>query len=353
MNAARPTLPDLGWTPFFAAQLSPEEVDRLLPARVFEVQRTHITLMAAEGELSLPLGGRWFQLDPEERPTVGDWVLVSPERDAVVRLLDRNSLLKRLSPGRTGAVQLIAANVDTLFLVSSCNQDFNPRRLERYLALAYEAGIEPVVVLTKADLCGAVEAYVDEARKLGRGLEVVALDVRDRQALAPLSPWFAAGHTVALLGSSGVGKSTLVNALCDELVQRTAEIREDDGKGRHTTTHRSLHPLPGGGLILDSPGMRELGMAEAERGVRQMFDDVEALAHRCRFADCRHDTEPGCAVKAAIEAGGLTAERLESYRKLSREEALNAETIAERHARHRATDKLHRRVQEASPKRKR
>jgi ribosome biogenesis GTPase len=352
VNGAKPTLPELGWTPFFAEQLSSEEADRLIPARVFGVQRTHITMMAEEGELSMPLGGRWFQLDSQDRPTVGDWVLVSEERDSVVRLLERKSLLKRLSPGRTGAVQLIAANVDTLFLVTSCNQDFNPRRLERYLALAYESGIEPVVVLTKADLCDDLEHYVDEARRLVPGLEVVALDARDRAQLAPLASWLAVGRTVALLGSSGVGKSTLVNTLSEAQVQRTAQIREDDGKGRHTTSHRSLHPVPGGGLMLDSPGMRELGMADAELGVRQMFEDVEALAHQCRFADCGHDSEPGCAVKAALEAGELTEERLESYRKLSREEALNAETIAERHARSRATDKLHRRVQDASPKRR-
>lgn len=352
MDTDGATLRELGWTPFFSAQLSVEETEQLIPARVFGVQRTHITLMAEEGELSVPLGGRWFQRDPEERPTVGDWVLLSPDRDSVVRLLERRSLLKRMSPGRTGAVQLIAANVDTLFLVTSCNQDFNTRRLERYLALAYEAGIEPVVVLTKADLCDDVDGYVDEARQLGRGLAVVALDARDREALAPLESWFAVGHTVALLGSSGVGKSTLVNALSGADVQRTAEIREDDGKGRHTTTHRSLHPLPGRGLVLDSPGMRELGMADAEGGVRHMFEDVEVLAERCRFADCAHETEPGCAVLAAIEAGELTAERLESYRKLSREEAINAETIAERHARDRSTAKLHRRVQEASPKRR-
>jgi ribosome biogenesis GTPase len=352
VSSERPSLPELGWTPFFSTQLSVEEADRLIPARVFGVQRTHITLMAEEGELSMPLGGRWFQLDPQDRPTVGDWVLVSEARDSVVRLLERRSLLKRLSPGRTGAVQLIAANVDTLFLVTSCNQDFNPRRLERYLALAYDSGIEPVLVLTKMDLCDDLQRYLDEARRLGRSLEVVALDARDREAVASLAPWCAAGRTVALLGSSGVGKSTLVNTLSDAQVQRTAQIREDDGKGRHTTTQRSLHPLPGGGLMLDSPGMRELGMADAELGVRQMFEDVEALALRCRFADCAHDTEPGCAVKDAIEAGELTAERLDSYRKLSREDALNAETIAERHARARATDKLHRRVQDASPKRR-
>ncbi len=352
MNGARPKLSELGWATVFAEQLSPEEAERLVPARVFGVHRTHITVMAEEGELSMSLGGRWFQLDPQERPTVGDWVLVSEERDSVVRLLKRKSLLKRLSPGRTGEVQLIAANVDTLFLVTSCNQDFNPRRLERYLALAYEAGIEPVVVLTKADLCEDRARYVDDARRLVPGLEVAAVNARDRAELAPLAPWLRVGRTVALLGSSGVGKSTLVNTVADAQVQRTAEIREDDGKGRHTTTHRSLHPLPGGGLMLDSPGMRELGMADAELGVRQMFEDVEALAHRCRFADCEHDTEPGCAVKAAIEAGELSDERLDSYRKLSREEARNAETIAERHARARATDKLHRRVQDASPKRR-
>jgi ribosome biogenesis GTPase len=345
------TLRELGWSPFFQQQLTVEEAESLYPARVFAIQRTHMILMSESGEVRMSLAGRWFQMDAQMRPTVGDWVLITSMADTVVRLLDRKSLLKRLSAGQGSEVQLIGANVDSLFLVTSCNADFNPRRLERYLALAYEAGVEPVVVLTKADLCEDPEAYVKEVRKLKRDLVVELVNALDEKSVAGLEGWCGPGQTVALLGSSGVGKSTLVNTLATAEVQATGQIR-DDAKGRHTTTHRSLHRLPGGGLVLDSPGMRELAVAEVESGVAQMFDDVEALAAQCRFADCGHDTEPGCALRAAIEAGELEDERLVSYLKLRREEAYNRESIAERHARFRERDKVIRRIQDSSPKRR-
>jgi ribosome biogenesis GTPase len=348
----RITLADLGWTPVFQQQLSLEEMSTLIPARVFEVQRTGLRLVFEGGDRVVPLGGRWFQGAVEDRPTVGDWVLLDPESGAIVRLLERKSLLKRMSVNKPGDLQLIAANVDTMFLVSSCNEEFNLARMERYLTLALEAGIQPVVVLTKADLSEDPDHYRDAAASLGRDLIVEVVNACDPHTLAGLTAWCGRGQTVTLLGSSGVGKSTLINSLAGGEVQATGEIRDADAKGRHTTTHRSLHLLPGGGLLLDSPGMRELGIADAGSGLASAFEDVEALASRCRFNDCRHQTEPGCAVQAAIAAGQLDERRLESYRKLRREELYNTETVAERHTRVRQFSRMVKQHQATSHKKR-
>lgn len=329
----------LGWSPFFRQQLRDDEGERIT-ARVAEVQRSGLTLWHAGGELQVVLGGRWFQLPPEDRPTVGDWVVLNERGDAIERVLERKTLLKRLAAGRVAEVQLIAANVDTLFLVTSANADFNPARLERYLALALEAGVEPVLVLTKIDLCDDPDAYLDAARALRRGLVVEAVDARDPATLRGLAAWCAPGQTIALLGSSGVGKSTLLNALAGRALQLTGSIRDDDGKGRHTTTFRSLHPLPGGALVVDNPGMRELAFVDSDAGLAEIFDDIEGLAAQCRFRDCAHEAEPGCAVQGAIAAGHLDERRLASFRKLRREEQYNSESLAQRRARGRDFDKL-------------
>lgn len=341
------TLTDLGWRPFFQQQLTLEELERLRPARVFAVQRTGVTLRFeahaadadANDEAEIPLGGRWFQGPPEERPTVGDWVLLDSVRHSIERLLERQTLLKRMSVNRPGDIQLIAANVDTMFLVSSCNEEFNLSRMERYLILAMEAGIQPVIVLTKADLTDDPESYRVQAMSLGRDLVVELVNALVPEELEGLRVWCEVGQTVTLLGSSGVGKSTIINTLAGERLQATGGIREGDAKGRHTTTGRSLHLLPSGGLLLDSPGMRELGVADVDSGISSAFEDVEALARQCRFNDCAHESEPGCAVRAAITAGELDQRRLESYRKLRREEMYNTETVAERHARARQFSK--------------
>ena len=346
------SLSDLGWTPVFQQQLTLEDLETTTPARVFEVQRTGLGLRFEGGEVDVPLGGRWFQGPPEDRPTVGDWVLLDSAMASVERLLERKSLLKRMSVNRPGDIQLIAANVDTMFLVSSCNDEFNLSRMERYLALALDAGVQPVVVLTKADLTEDAEAYRSQALSLSRDLIVEVVNALAPEELECLHGWCQVGQTITLLGSSGVGKSTLINSLAGAELQLTGSIREDDGKGRHTTTNRSLHLLESGGLLLDSPGMRELGIAEVDAGLASAFEDVETLAEQCRFNDCAHGSEPGCAVRGAIEAGELDERRLESYRKLRREELYNTESVAERHTRVRQFSKMVKQHQDTSHKKR-
>jgi ribosome biogenesis GTPase len=227
-----------------------------------------------------------------------------------------------------------------LFIVSSCNQDFNPARLERYLALAREADVTPIIVLTKADLTDMPEDFVRTAAKLLPGLLVEVLDARDPDSVSSLVPWCARGQTVALVGSSGVGKSTLIGTLTGIDRIATQTIRDDDDKGRHTTSARSLYQLPAGGWLLDTPGMRELQLADVKTGIEDVFADIIALARQCRFADCLHEAEADCAVLAAIDAGTLEAQRLQRWRKLAAEEARNTESLAERRARDRAFGKM-------------
>ncbi len=329
------TLIELGWRPYFQQQLTLDEVEQSIPARVVAIQRSGLTVDDGEQAFELPLGGKWFQLPPESRPTVGDWVLIDTARTTVVRLLERESVFQRMAAGDRSDVQLIAANVDVLFIVTSANEEFNVSRLERYLAVALEMHLQPVVVITKADLASDVDVYVEAAKVVRAGLPVEVVDARDPSQLDGVQAWCARGQTVALVGSSGVGKSTLVNTLSGASVQETSAIRERDSSGRHTTSHRSLHRLPSGGLLLDVPGIRELKIGDLETGVRAMFDDIETLAQQCRFTDCGHESEPGCAVREAIDAGELDARRLTNYHKLMREQRWASETIAERHKRSR------------------
>jgi ribosome biogenesis GTPase len=313
------------------AQLGGDEDARHL-ARVTEVQRSGPTVMTEAGERRVSIA-RELQRGPLlERPTVGDWVLLDPQHTTVERLLERRSLFKRSAAGRGDEVQPIAANIDTLFIVSSCNEEFNEARLERYLTLCRESGAFPVLVLTKADLADDPGDFTARARAVQRDLAIEIVDARDGDALAGLQAWLRPRHTVALVGSSGVGKSTLLNALAGAAIAATQAIRETDAKGRHTTTHRALYRLPGGALVIDVPGMRELRVADVEAALDDVFDDIQALAAQCRFGDCAHESEPGCAVKKAIEAGSLDERRLLSYRKLQRENDQATATIAERRA---------------------
>ena len=333
---SNPTLAQLGWRSFFSEQVSAEQSDDCQPVRVMSVHRGRVTV-SGEGvedsiSSSLPAPG-----GAEDRPTVGDWLLIDRNTRSLVRILDRTSLFKRPAPGDERRVQLIAANVDTLFIVTSCNQDFNVARLERYLVLAREVGVRPVVVLTKADLSPTPERLVDAARALQAGLRVELIDGRDPTSAARLTGYCGLGETVALVGSSGVGKSTLVNTLKGSDSIATQAVRDDDGKGRHTTTVREMHRLAGGadggGWLVDTPGMRELQMSEVASGVTEVFDDVTAVTLECRFANCTHVDEPGCAIHAAIAEGALDRARVERWRKLAQEDAVHSGAAAVRRSR--------------------
>ncbi|MBN2906853.1 MAG: ribosome small subunit-dependent GTPase A [Rhodobacteraceae bacterium] len=319
-DSASPALATLGWSPFFADQLAPEEAE-LTPMRIATVHRSRLTAQCETGPVRLNLPAQAKTTDF----AVGDWVLVDAGTRMLVRRLARQTLLQRQTEGGRPR-QLIAANVDTLFIVTSCNDDFNPARLERYLTLANEADTRPVIVLTKIDQTADTAPYAAQAAALQRGLEVVLVNAKSPTAAQGLAPWCGPGQTVALVGSSGVGKSTLLNTLAckePEEAQPTGRIREDDAKGRHTTTSRSLHPIKGGGWVIDTPGMRTLHVSNISDGLDMVFAEITELAPQCRFSDCTHDHEPGCAVQAAIAAGTLDPARLDRWRKLLDENRTN------------------------------
>lgn len=339
-------LADLGWNAHFAAQIDSPDLETVVLVRVMAVHRGAFEVAGPAFEGRVPPFGS------ETPATVGDWLLLDRVTHRPTRLLDRRALFKRKSPGAGREVQLLASNVDTVFLVTSANDEFNPARLERYLAIAREAEVTPVVVITKADLAADCRPYLAAARGLIPGLFVVAIDARSAADVAGLGPWLQPGQTVALLGSSGVGKSTLVNSLTGADLQPTAAISEADAKGRHTTTGRSLHRLASGAWLLDTPGMRELQLIDAAEGIAEVFDDIAALADACRFADCTHGSEPGCAIQDAIAAGGLDPERLDRYQKLVREERHNSESIAEARARSRRFGKVAKQIFAAKARRK-
>lgn len=331
-------LQSLGWRPFFASQLGDQNGR---PARVLSVHRSRVELAGEDVPGAIDLGGN------EDDIAVGDWVLLERDHDRIARVFDRLGAFKRRSAGTEARTQLIAANVDTVFVVTSANRDFNVARLERYLALAHEAGAFPVVVITKADLAEDTSTYCAEAAGLSPGLLVETLDARDAKAVDVLRPWCESGQTVALLGSSGVGKSTLINSLAGT-EQETHAVREDDQRGRHTTTARSMHLLPAGGWLIDTPGMRELQLVDVGDALDDVFAEVAERATQCRFADCSHESEPGCAVRAAIDSGELDGERLRRYRKLVSEDRRNTETVAERRSRDKSLGKFYKTVQSES-----
>ncbi len=333
------SLTDYGWTPFFQSQLDIDDIETLTPVRVMAVHRGHLDVAGPDFTGPLPPVTQPTD-DDTGPPTVGDWLLIDPETKRIRRVLDRTSVFKRRAAGTARHTQLIAANVDTLFIVSSCNQDFNVARLERYLALAREARVTPLVVLTKADTTDTPDDFARQAQTLLPGLLVELVDARDRDSLRCLDPSCVTGQTLAVVGSSGVGKSTLTNTLLGGGAIATQGIREDDAKGRHTTTRRAVHRLPSGAWLIDTPGMRELQLTDVQDGLEDVFADIIELAAACRFTDCGHETEPGCAVQRAIETGSLDPARLARYRKLAREERFNSETLAERRARFKAFGKM-------------
>jgi ribosome biogenesis GTPase len=313
---------DAGWTEVFA----PFAAEGLRPARVVAVHRDTSIVRDGSGDRPASVSGsfRFATLAHSDFPAVGDWVVLDAD-DVVSAILPRRSVFKRVAAdgSRRGArlddEQVMASNVDVALLVAGLDNDFNLRRIERYLAIAWSSAITPVVVLNKADLADDIDGRLVAVDAIAPGIATVAVSARTGQGLDGLRAHLQRGTTAAILGSSGVGKSTLVNALLGEDRQATAEVRDSDSRGRHTTTHRELFELPGGALLVDTPGIRALEVLGADEGVEAAFDDVADLAATCRFSDCRHNGEPGCAIRAALDDGSLSHERLASHQKLERE----------------------------------
>ncbi|MGP4041962.1 ribosome small subunit-dependent GTPase A [Gracilibacillus sp. D59] len=280
---------------------------------------------SVKGSIHCEVSGKFFHHAEHARdfPCVGDWVLfdytTTDSKGIIHQVLERKSVLSRHAAGEKQQEQLIAANLDTVFLVSALNNDFNVRRMERFLTQVYESGASPVFILTKKDLCEDVDEKLRAVEEIAIGLPILTVDALHNEGMDQLTPFLHTGKTISLLGSSGVGKSTLINRLLGEEVQKTQSIREDDAKGRHTTTERELFLLPDGGIIIDTPGIRELQLWSTEDAASQTFQDIEELEGQCKFRDCHHRSEPGCAVKKAISSGVLSEERFKSFRKLQRE----------------------------------
>jgi ribosome biogenesis GTPase len=317
-----------GWSDALSHDFAPHAALGLIPGRVLVQQRGQYDIITDAGELTAEITGRLARDAPEGGlPVVGDWVAVAPkpgEAAATIHaVLPRRTGFARKAAGQDQTTQVVAANVDLALLVAALNADFNPRRLERYLTAARQSGATPVIVLTKADLLDGGAEAVEAARAVALDAQVLAVSALTGQGMDDLRALLAPGVTALLVGSSGAGKSTLVNALAGSERMAVGDIREGDARGRHTTTHRELVLLPSGALILDTPGMRELGLLDADEAVAATFEDIEALALTCRFRDCGHGTEPDCAVRAALEAGQLDPARWRNYDKLAREAAFS------------------------------
>ena len=320
----------LGWSKYFADQATSAALSKTPPVRITQVHRNTLHIQGVDLDMIIPgLHG----------VTVGDWLLFDADTPRNSQLLSRKSLIKRRAPGHDRKEQLIAANLDTAFVVTSCNNDFSLARLERYVAMAHEAGVTPVIILSKIDLTTEASDFAAQAQSISPQLSVVCLDARSPEAIELLRPWCQAGQTVAFLGSSGVGKSTLTNSLAGNEAIATQDVRASDDKGRHTTTGRQLHILPSGCAVLDTPGMREIQLTDVSVGLEETFADLHALKQNCRFNDCAHKTEPGCAVQAAVASGEVDVPRLQRWLKLVAEDVENTKFLANRKLRDRAKNK--------------
>lgn len=315
-------LQEMGWKTHFEnefAKLNSES--GLIPVRVIARHKSIYQVLGENGQYNADIAGRLKHKGTY--PAVGDWVTIFPPAQdglAIIQeILPRMSKFSRKEAGEVTSEQVVAANIDTVFLMTSLNQDFNLRRLERYLTVIWESGAQPAILLNKADLENKPEKKKEEVEGIAPGVDVLVLSALTGEGLKNIHFYLQAGKTVAVVGSSGVGKSTLINSLVGEEIMFVQEIREQDSRGRHTTTHSQLFFLPQGGMLIDTPGLRELQLWDGETGVEVTFSDIEEIAAKCRFNDCAHDTEPGCAVKKAIDEGVITVERLKNYRKLKRE----------------------------------
>lgn len=315
-------LAGLGWSAHFARQVQLGEA----VARISAVHRDRLEAISPQGLLSLTTQ------EETGRLAVGDWVV--QDGASALRRLERLTLIGRRAAGEESKGQIIAANVDMLGIVTSCNADFNPARLERYLAICTAGGALPLIILTKADLAADADDYRQNAQRLSPLAIAIAINACDAEDVARLEPWCRNGQTLALVGSSGVGKTTIQNSLTG-IADATQGIREDDAKGRHTTTSRVLRPTLAGGWLIDTPGMRELRLADVAEGIEQIFSDIAEMTTACRFSDCRHETEPGCAILAAMEEGRLDPARYARWQKLQREDQHNTEAVHESRARYR------------------
>ena len=334
-------LKEYGWEPYMLPKDSAG-----IPARVTAVHRERFELVCQYGTVFGKLKTAIYYKQGEEFPTVGDFVLIQHETSGdsqIVRTLPRSSFFSRRDPTPGRGEQAIAANFDTVFVMTSLNRDFNIGRMERYLTLAWQSGGMPVIVLTKSDLVDEHEAQMEAVRAIAPGVDMIAISTVTGKGFDHLGTYLRPGKTVVFLGSSGVGKSSLLNALADEKLMEVSAIREDDSRGRHTTTHRQLFMLPSGAMVVDTPGMRELGMWDVSNGLDEAFSDVESVLYRgCKFTDCLHETEPGCCIKTALETGELASERWQHYLDLKREAKYTenkSEFMRERQQRHKTLSK--------------
>lgn len=314
-----------GWDSFFEAYFSEFSDDGYVPARVSVEHRNYYELYSAAGELTAEKSGKLFYQaeDTNLLPAVGDWVVINPlqneNKAVIIAVLPRKSKFSRKKAGGTTEEQIVAANLDTVFIMSSLNQDLNLRRIERYLTLAWDNDIKPVLILSKADLVGDIFEKLALVQDAYPGTDVHAISSVKKAGIDELLPYFEGNKTAAVIGSSGVGKSTLINSILNWKKMEVSDISLYKDKGRHTTTHRELTLVPGGGLIIDTPGMREIQLWEGSEGLSELFGDIEQLALECKFTDCKHESEPGCAIKSAIKKGVLDEKRFKSYKKLLNE----------------------------------
>jgi ribosome biogenesis GTPase len=315
----------LGWNEAYENAFQEYKDQGYVAGRVFAEYKSFYKVIYEGGELLAEISGKLLygaELQ-QDFPAVGDWVVITPRqnenRGTIHHVLPRKSKFSRKVAGTNTREQIIASNIDTVFIVNSMNNDFNPRRIERYLLLAWESGANPVIVLSKSDLCENLEEMIVETESVALGVPVHAVSTFQESGILELKQYFKEGHTVALLGSSGVGKSSIINYFLGDKIQKVQELRHDGQKGKHTSTHREIFILPEGGLIIDTPGMREIQLWDAGEGLQEAFEDIESVAANCFFKDCKHEKELGCAIREAIKNGILEEERLESYKKLEKE----------------------------------